>query len=142
LVLWQQGPESLDFAFLGLGGPAPKPVYPEILLDVSGRFPSQFGQGSWWFRIAPNPCVAQRSIESLECGVLLEGFETSPAPRERQDAQEIRISYSLLDLNPISIPEVAFAMRFADDNEFVVVSWPLVAELRRPDTWTRLELSS
>jgi hypothetical protein len=36
---------------------------------------------------------------------------------------------------------VAFALRFSDENEFVVVSWPLVAELRRPDTWARLELS-
>jgi hypothetical protein len=140
-VLQQRGPDSLDFAFLGLGGNAPKPIYPEILLDVSGRFPPQFGRESWWFRIATSRCVAHASTDGLECGVQLAGFEASAPPRERQDALEVRISFSLLEFNPTTIPEIAFALRFADDQEFLAASWPLQAELVRPDTWSRLNLA-
>jgi len=140
-VLQQRGPDSLDFALLGLGGNAPKPIHPEILLDVSGQFPAQFGRESWWFRIAPSRCVASGSTEALECGIQLAGFEASAPPRERQDNLEVRISFSLLEFNPTTIPVVAFALRFADEDEFVAATWPLQAELRRPDTWLRLDLS-
>lgn len=140
-VLRQRGPDSLDFAFLGLGGNAPKPIYPEILLDVSGRFPPQFGRESWWFKIAPTRCMASGSIEGLECGIQVTGFEASAPPRERQDNLEVRISFFLLEYNPTTLPVVAFALRFADADGFVATSWPLPAELRRPDTWGLLDLS-
>ena len=141
MVLRQRGPESLDFAFLGLGGNAPQPIYPEILLDVSGRFPSQFGRDSWWFRIAPSLCMASGSTEDLACGVQLSGFEASAPPRERQDNLEVRISFSLLEFSPTSAPDVAFALRFADPVGLLAATWPLQAELNRPDTWHRLDLS-
>lgn len=141
LVLRQRGPDSLDFAFLGLGGNAPQRVHPEILLDVSGRFPAQFGRESWWFRVAPSRCVARGSVEELECGIQLAGFEASAPPIDRQDNLEVRISFSLLEFNPMNVPEVALAIRFAETTEFAAASWPLSAELARPDTWARLDLT-
>ncbi len=141
MVLQQRGPESLDFAFLGLGANAPQPIYPEILLDVSGRFPPRFGRDSWWFRIAPQLCAASGSTEDLVCDIQLEGFEASAPPRERQDNLEVRISFSLLEFSPTSNPDLAFALRFADPTGFLAASWPLAAELLRPDTWHRLDLS-
>ena len=141
MVLHQRGPESLDFAFLGLGGSAAQPIYPEILLDVSGRFPSQFGRDSWWFRIAPQLCATSGSTQDLVCGVQLSGFEASASPRERQDNLEVRISFSLLEFSPTSMPDVLFALRFADPEGLLAATWPLPAELNRPDTWYRLDLS-
>ena len=47
----------------------------------------------------------------------------------------------VLEYNPTTLPVVAFALRFADADGFVATSWPLPAELRRPDTWGLLDLS-
>lgn len=140
-VLRQRGPQSLDFAFLGLGENAPRRIHPEILLDVSGRFPSQFSQDSWWFRIAPSRCVANGSTASLECDVQVNGLEASPPPVERQAGLEVSIGFSLLEYSPVQVPEIAYALRFAEVAEFAVATWPLGAELERPDTWSRLDLS-
>jgi len=140
-VLRQRGPDSLDFAFIGLGGNVPRRIHPEILLDVSGRFPAQFSKDSWWFRIAPSRCVASGSTEALECDIQLSGFEASASPIDRQDNLEVRISFSLLEFNPTTTPLIAHALRFAEQSAFADATWPLAAELNRPDTWFRLDLS-
>lgn len=140
LVLRRRGPASLDFAFLGLGGTVSRNIQPEILLDVSGTFPAQFGRQTWWFRIAPSRCVARASVDELDCGVELTGFEASSPPRDRQDNLEVSIGFSLLEYNPTTTPVIALALRFAEDPEVQDASWPLQAELRRPDTWAVIDL--
>ena len=140
MVLQQRGPESLDFAFLGLGGNAPEVISPEILLDVSGRFPAQFGRDSWWFRVGSRLC-AVRGIPEMDCDVQFEGFEASAPPRERQDNLEVRISFALLAFSPTSVPDVAFALRFSGPEGMLAAIWPLAAQFDQPDTWHRLDLS-
>lgn len=140
-VLRQRGPDSIDFAFLGLGGNVARNIYPGILIDVTGNFPSQFGRDTWWFRMAPERCYARGIVEDLECGVQLTGFEASRYPRDRRDNLEMRISFALLEYNPTLTPEVALSVRFAEQALLVDAIWPLTAELRRPDTWARVDLS-
>lgn len=140
-VLHQRGPGSLAFAFMGLGGNVARNIQPEILLDVSGDFPPQFGRDTWWFRNPPGRCIARGSIDDLSCGSSMAGFESSPAPIDRQDNLEVRIDFSLLELNPTATPVIAFALRFSEDPLLQDAVWPLDAELRRPDTWARLDLS-
>ena len=140
-VLRQRGPDSIDFAFLGLGGNVARNISPGILIDVTGNFPSQFGRDTWWFRMAPERCYARGIVEDLECGVQLTGFEASRYPQDRRDNLEMRISFALLEFNPTLTPEVALSVRFAEQALLVDAIWPQTAELRRPDTWARVDLS-
>ena len=140
-VLRQRGPDSLDFAFLGLGGNVARQIYPGILIDVSGTFPIQFGRDTWWFRVAPNRCFARGVIEDLACDIQPLGFEASAYPRDRRDNLEMRISFSLLEYNPMLTPGVALSLRFSEMPLIVDAIWPPTGELRRPDTWARIDLS-
>jgi hypothetical protein len=139
-VLRQRGPDSLDFAFLGLGGNYTRNIYPEILLDASGTFPAQFSRDTWWFRVTPAPCVKRATVEG-DCDLQLSGFERSPPPTDRRDNLEVRISITLLEFNPDSTGEIAMAFRFAEQPLLVDAIWPLEAELRRPDTWARVDVA-
>ena len=121
-VLRQRGPDSLDFAFLGLGGNYTRNIYPEILLDVSGTFPAQFSRDTWWFRTTPTPCII-------------------PASTDRRDNREGRISITLLEFSPDTVGEIAMAFRFAEQPLLVDAIWPVQAELRRPDSWARVDVS-
>jgi hypothetical protein len=141
IVLRQRGPDSIDFAFLGLGGNWSRTIYPEILLDVSGTNPSIFGRDTWWFRLTPQPCVKRLSVEG-ECDIQLIGFEASPPPRDRRDNQEVRISLTLLDFSPLTTPDIALSYRFAERPLIVDAIWPNTAELRRPDTWAQVGVTN
>ena len=140
-VLRQRGPDSIDFAFLGLGGNWSRDIYPEILLDVSGTFPAQFGRDTWWFRLTPQACVKRLSVDG-ECDIQLIGFEASPPPLDRRNNLEVRITLPLLDFSPLTTPDIALSYRFAERPLIVDAIWPNTAELRRPDTWARVDVSN
>jgi hypothetical protein len=139
-VLRQRGPDSLDFAFLGLGGNWSRDIYPELLLDVSGTFPARFGRDTWWFRLTPVVCVKRVSVDG-DCEVQMFGYEASPPPLDRRDNLEVRIELTLLEFNPLTTPEIALAYRFAEQPLIVDAIWPFTAELRRPETWARVDVS-
>jgi len=140
-VLRQRGPDSIDFAFLGLGGNWSRQIYPEILMDVSGTNPAIFGRDTWWFRLTPEPCVKRLDVDGV-CDVQLIGFEASPPPLDRRDNLEVRISLSLLEFSPLSVPEVSMSYRFAERPLIVDAIWPGTAELRRPDTWAQVDVTN
>lgn len=139
-VLRQRGPETLDFAFLGLGGNWARSIYPEILFDTSGTFPVQFSRDSWWFRITPSPCVKRANVDG-ECDVQLTGYQASRTPVDRRDVLEVSITMTMLELSPTVTPEIALAIRFAERPLIVDAIWPFTAELRRPDTWARVDIT-
>ena len=107
-ILRQRGPDSLDFAFLGLGGNWSRDIHPEILLDVSGAFPAQFSRDSWWFRLSPAPCVKRGSVEG-DCSLQQIGLERSAPPADRRDNLEVRITLSALEFSPTTTPEIALS---------------------------------
>jgi hypothetical protein len=139
-VLRQRGPDSIDFAFLGLGGNYSRMIYPEILLDASGTFPAQFSRDTWWFRLSPVACVKRASVEG-DCDLQSTGLERSAPPTDRRDNLEVRISITLLDFSPDAVGQIAMAYRFAEQPLLVDAIWPVQAELRRPDTWAAVDVT-
>lgn len=140
-ILRQRGPDSIDFAILGMGGNWSRAIYPEILMDVSGTNPAYFGRDTWWFRLTPEPCVRRLDVDGV-CDVQLTGFERSPTPRDRRDNQEIRISLTMLEFSPLTVPDINLSYRFSERPLIVDAVWPGTAELRRPDTWAQVDATN
>jgi len=141
LVLRQRGPDTLDFAFLGLGGNWSRNIQPELLIDVSGLFPPHFSRDSWWIRLGATLCIKRAEVDG-ECDPQLFGVEKSSPPIDRRDPLEVSITLSMLEFSPLLVPEVALAYRFAENPLLVEAIWPTMADLRRPDTWARVDVSN
>ena len=140
-VLMQRDREHFQFAFTGLDQPAPRPVWPEILIDLWGNRSSTWDSNDWWIRIGELDCWARGGWGEGECRENQAGLEANNPPLARGEAVEVSVAFRELRFDESYDDEIGLAFRFVDDLGSQIAVWPLRAEVARPDTWAPISLN-
>lgn len=139
-ILMQRDRDHFQFAFVGLGVPAPRGVHPEILLDLWGNAASTWDDNDWYIGIDDEDCWQQGGWRDPSCAYVMPGLIANNFPIGREEAIEVQADFREMGTDESYDGRIGLAFRFVDETGREVAVWPMRAQIDDPDTWASIAL--